>query len=165
MTTMGDVRNMPMWFKLVLVLAGVILMLTGADLIPADASRFHTPHWVVFVAGLVFCTSGGISFLAQHRDTHPARYLFAVGVLMTCLCLVSVAVSIYVSGSVIAIGPILIKGPVADETSRFMFGVGALIMGILAFWVWRSWFRAMRSPNTPLQGGRVTSGPPAELKR
>ena len=54
-------------------------MLTGADLIPVDPSRFHTPHWVVLVAGLAFSSVGFISFLANHRETHPARYLFVVG--------------------------------------------------------------------------------------
>lgn len=147
MTTPGDIGSLPLWFKLALILAGAILMLTGAGVIPADASRFHTPHWVVSVAGLAFCTVGVLSFLAAHRDAHPARYLFGVGVLVTCLFVVSVAVSIYAAGTVIAIGPISITGPAADAAGRIIYGVGALIVGALALLVWLSWFRAMKSPS------------------
>lgn len=165
MTSSGEAGGLPKWFKLVLLFVGVILMLTAADLIPADASRFHAPHWVVFVAGLAFSSVGVISFLARHRDVHPARYLFAVGILMTCLFLVSVAVSIYASGTAIAIGPILIKGVVADRISRSMYALGALIVGVLALVVWSSWYRTMKSPNPSLQDRRTAGGPPAELER
>lgn len=147
MTNSSDVSALPMWFKLVLLFAGAILMLTGADLIPADPARFHAPHWVVFVAGVAFSSTGAACFLARDRAAHPARYLFAIGILVTCLFLVCVAASIYASGGVIGIGPISIKGAAADEISRFMYGIGALIVGALALAVWSSWYRTMKSPN------------------
>src|SRR5712692_2203601 len=139
MTNSTDIGGLSTWLKLLLLFAGALLMLTAAGLIPVDASRFHTPHWVVFIAGLAFFTVGIISFLAKHRDTRPARYLFMMGVLMTSLFLVAVAVSIYASGSVIAIGPVLIKGAAADDIARLMYGVSAVIIGMLAFGVWRRW--------------------------
>ena len=154
MTNSGDIGALSVWLKLVLLFAGTLLMLTAAGLIPVDASRFHTPHWVVFAAGLAFLTVGILSFLAKHRDTHPARYLFAVGVLMTSLFLVAAAVSIYASGSVIAIGPVLIKGAAADDISRFMYAVSAVIMGMLAFAAWRGWLQAVKSPDPSLQSGQ-----------
>jgi hypothetical protein len=154
MTHSGDIGALSVWLKLVLLFAGTSLMLTAAGLIPVDASRFHTPHWVVFVAGLAFLAVGIIAFLAKHRDTHPARYLFAVGVLMTSLFLVAAAVSIYASGSVIAIGPISIKGAAADDIARSGYGVSAVIMGMLAFAAWRRWLQAVKSPDPSLQSGQ-----------
>ncbi len=139
-------------------------MLTGANVIPADPARFHTPHWVVFVAGLAFLTVGIMTLQAKHRATYPARYLFATGILMTSLFLVAVAVSMYTSGSVIAIGPVLIKGAVGDDISRAMYGVSAMIVGMLAFVAWRAWFQALKSPSPSLQDRPAAGGPPsAEL--
>src|SRR5713101_8305123 len=160
MTNSTDIGGLSTWLKLVLLFAGAVLMLTAADLIPADASRFRAPHWVVFVAGLAFFAVGIISFLAKHRDTHPARYFFMMGVLMTSLFLVTVAASIYASGSVVAIGPILIKGAVADDIARFGYGLCAATMGVLTFGVWRRWLQAVRSPKHSLQSGPAASGRP-----
>ena len=160
MTNSGDLGALSTWLKLLLILAGAVLMLTAAGLIPADGSRFHTPHWVVFVAGLAFLAVGVMSFLAKRRDERPARYLLAVCVLMTSLFLVTAAVSIYESGSVVAIGPVLIRGPVADDISRFMYGVGAFIIGMLAIGTWRRWLQAMKSPDASLQSGPDKGGPP-----
>lgn len=150
MTNSGDIGALSLWLKLLLVLAGVVLMLTAADVIPADPSRFHTPHWVVFVGGLAFFTVGNMSFLAKHRDTRPARYLFAVGVLMTCLFLVTAGVAMYASGSVIAIGPVFIKGAAGDGIARFVYWTTAALIGMLALGAWRRWLQAVKSPNTSL---------------
>lgn len=122
-------------------------MLTAAGFIPVEASRFKTPHWVVFVAGLAFAVVGILSFLAKYRTTHPARYLLAVSLLMTCMFLISVATSLYASGSVVSIGPFVIRGAAADSIARFMYGLTASIMGLLAFFAWRDWFRAAKSPD------------------
>jgi hypothetical protein len=165
MTASGDIAGLPMWLKLVLLFAGIILMLTGADLVPADATRFHTPHWVVFVAGVAFCSVGVVTFLAQHRNAHPARYLFAVGILMTCLFVVSTATSIYASGTAISIGPVFIKGAVADKISRYVYGFGALVVGALVLAVWISWYRTIKSPNLALQSGRAAHDRSVELER
>jgi len=128
-------------------------MLTGADLIPVDSSRFHTPHWVVLAAGLAFSSVGCLSFLANHRDTHPARYLFGVGILMTSLFLVTAAVAGYGSGFAIAIGPIFIRGAAGDHIARFMCGAVAVTLGMLALGVWRRWLHALKSPDPSLQSG------------
>ena len=151
--------SLPIWVRAVLFVGGGMLMLAGADLVPVDPARFHTPHWVVFVAGLAFFSAGVLSLLARHRDERPARYLFAVGILATCLFAVSVAVSIYASGSVIAIGPLLIKGAVADGISRWMYRIGALIVGALALAIWRSWYRALK-PSSAEDPGKPRSDLP-----
>jgi len=155
MNSSGDIRTLPLWLKLLLLIAGAALMLTAADVIPADPARFKTPHWVLFVAGFAFLSVGILAFLAEHRRTHPARYLFMVGALVTSMFLVAAAVSVYASGTVIAIGPILIKGAAADSISRFMYGVGAVILAVIAVAVWLSWFRAMKS-SSAAPGGRPT---------
>jgi hypothetical protein len=160
MTKTGDIGALSMWLKLLLLIAGAVLMLTAVGLIPADVSQFKSPHWVVFVAGLAFLTVGIISFLAKHRDIHPARYLFMMSVLMTSLFLVTTAVAIYASGSAIAIGPVFIKGPAADHIARFMYGICAVIIGLLAIGAWRRWLQAAKSPNPSLQSGSATSGRP-----
>jgi hypothetical protein len=147
MVDAADIGALPRWLKLLLLVAGAVLMLTGADLIPVDPSRFHTPHWVVLVAGLAFASVGFISFLANHRDRHPARYLFVVGILMTCLFLVTAAVASYGSGFAIAIGPVFIRGAAGDHIARFMCGVAAAILGMLAFGVWRRWLLALKLPD------------------
>lgn len=158
MANSGDIGTLPIWLKVLLLVAGAVLMLTGADLIPVDPSRFHTPHWVVLVAGLAFSSVGCISFLANHRDTHPARYLFMVSILMTSLFLVTAAVARYGSGFAIAVGPIFIRGAAGDHVARFMCGIVAVILGILALGVWRRWLRALKSPNPSLQSGPPGAG-------
>jgi hypothetical protein len=139
----SDIGAVSVWLKIFLLVAGAVLMLTGADLIPVDPSRFHTPHWVVLVAGLAFSSVGCISFLATRRYAHPAAYLFMVSILMTSLFLVIAAVAIYGSGFAIAVGPLFIRGAAGDHIARFMCGVVALIVGILALGVWRRWFDAL----------------------
>src|SRR5882724_7685436 len=54
MASSADIGALSIWLKVLLLAAGAVLMLTGADLLPVDPSRFHTPHWVVLVAGLAF---------------------------------------------------------------------------------------------------------------
>jgi hypothetical protein len=153
MANPANIGALSVWLKILLLVAGAVLMLTGADLIPVDSSRFHTPHWVVLVAGLAFSSVGCISFLANHRDTHPARYLFGVGILMTSLFLVAAAVAGYGSGFAIAIGPIFIRGAAGDHIARFMCGAVAVTLGMLALGVWRRWLHALKSPNPSLQSG------------
>jgi hypothetical protein len=121
-------------------------MLTGAGAIPADASRFHAPHWVVFVAGLAFCSGAVTSLLAGHRERHPARYVFAVAVMVTCMFAVSVAASIHASGTTIALGPFVVRGQVADAITRIVFSAGALVLCVLVLMVWRSWYRTVKEP-------------------
>jgi hypothetical protein len=158
MANSGDIGALSTRLNVLLLVAGAVLMLTGADLIPVDPSRFHTPHWVVLVAGLAFSSVGCISFLAHHRDTHPARYLFMVSILMTCLFLVTAAVARYGSGFAIAVGPIFIRGGTGDHIARFMCGTAAVILGILALGVWRRWLRALTSPNHSSQSDAPPSG-------
>jgi hypothetical protein len=146
MANPGNIGELPIWLKVLLLVAGAVLMLTGADLIPADPTRFRTPHWVVFVAGLAFLSVGCISFLAKHPDVHPARYLLAVSILMSSLCLVTVAVAIYGSGFAVAIGPILIGGVAGDHIARYMCSIAAVILGMLALGVWRCWLREVFGP-------------------
>ena len=50
MSRSGDIGTLPVWLKLLLLIAGAVLMLTAADVIPADPARFKTPQWVLFVA-------------------------------------------------------------------------------------------------------------------
>jgi len=149
MSRSGDIGTLPVWLKLLLLIAGAVLMLTAADVIPADPARFKTPQWVVFVAGLAFFVVGILAFLAKQRDIHPARYLFMVAVLVTCLFVVACAVSVYASETVIAIGPLFIKGVAAARVSRVMFGIGAAIMAVITVIVWRSWLRALKSHGRP----------------
>jgi len=160
MASSGDIGALSIWLKVLLVVAGTVLMLTGADLIPADPSRFHTPHWIVFVAGLAFFSVGCISFAVKHRDTHPAPYLFLVSILMTSLFLVTAAVAIYGSGFAFAIGPIFVRGVAGDHIARFMCGTVAVIIGMLALGVWRRWLHALKSPDSSL-----SSGPPGARGR
>lgn len=141
----NDIGALPTWLKFALLIAGAVLMLTAVGFIPAEASRFKTPHWVVFVAGLAFAVTGILSFFAKYRATHRARYLLAVSLLMTFMFLISVATSLYASGSVVSIGPFVIRGAAAESVARFMYGLTAVIMGTLAFLAWRDWFRAMKS--------------------
>jgi len=151
MTNSANIGALSVWLKILFLVAGAVLMLTGADLIPVDPSRFHTPHWVVLVAGLAFSSVWCISSLANHRDTHPARYLFVVGILMTSLFLVTAAVARYGSRFAIAVGPIFIRGAAGDHIARFMCGAVAVILGVLALGVWRRWLHALKSPNPSLQ--------------
>jgi len=158
MANSADIGALSVWLKCLLLVAGAVLMLTGADLIPVDPSRFHTPHWVVLVAGLAFSSVGCMSFLANHRDTHPARYLFMVGILLTSLFLVTAAVARYGTGFAIAVGPIFIRGAAGDHLARFTCGAAAVILGMLALGVWRRWLHALKSPNPSLQSGPPGAG-------
>jgi len=144
MSDPNSIAELPSWAVLMLLVGGMVLMLTGAGAIPADASKFHAPHWVVFVAGLAFSTAAVISLLARHRGQHPARYVFAAAVVVTCMFAVSVAASIYASGTVIALGPFMVRGQVADAITRIAFGAGALVLSVLVLMIWRSWYRAVR---------------------
>jgi len=83
----------------------------------------------------------------------PTGRLDVGGQRVTGLFLVTLAVSIYASGSVVGIGPILIKGAVADHISRFMYGVCAVIIGMLAIGAGLRWLQAVKSPNPSLQSG------------
>lgn len=160
MANSGDVGTLSIWLKVLLLVAGAVLMLTGADLIPVDPSRFHTPHWVVLVAGLAFSSVGCMSFLANHRDTHPARYLFVVSILMTCLFLVTAAVARYGSGFAIAVGPVFIRGAAGDHIARFMCGTVAVILGVLALGTWRRWLHALKLSDRSAHSDAPPSGGP-----
>lgn len=158
MANSANIGALSVWLKILLLVAGAVLTLTGADLIPVDPSRFHTPHWVVLVAGLAFSSVGCISFLANHRDAHPAGYLFMVGILMTSLVVVTAAVARYGSGFAVTVGPIFVRGATGDHIARFMCGTVAAILGVLALGVWRRWLHALKSYNPLLQSGPPGAG-------
>jgi hypothetical protein len=145
MTTVTDISRLPAWFKLLLAIAGILLMLTAIGVIPADPARFHAPRWMLFAAGAAWVAAGVLLSAAEYRATHPARYHFAAGILLTLFFLLAVGAAVYASGSVVGVGPLLIKGAAADKISRIAYGTCAAVFAVLGLGAWRRWWRAARA--------------------
>jgi hypothetical protein len=140
----------PPWLPILCVGAGIPVMLLALDIIPVDPSKVNAPRWVLFSAGLTFALAGLVMSLVPLRHQHPARYMFACSLMCTTFFLVGAWVALFATGIQGAIGPVAVTGPAADLMGRVIFGFGAVLLGVLMFYSWRQWWRALRGQKIDL---------------
>lgn len=150
-----------LWFGMVFMLAGAIIMLVAVDVIHADESSFNAPRWVVGVSGLVFFLGGIAASLQDFRfDTFREAWWFraAVNLAPFGIILSFAAVANWIafgpgernfSGS-ISIPFITISGANSDEfLGRAVFGLSAICMNVLVVVI------LVRGLRTLLRGERL----------
>jgi hypothetical protein len=144
----GDFDHAPLLMKLVFAGAGVAIMLLAVGVIPADPGKFHAPHWVVFIFGLMFFLVGVLMLIGRHRFLHPAIYMFVAAIMCSALAAVFCWVTLWSTGPFgggFAIGPIAIRtAQSSDIPARVLFGVVSLIALLLSGLGWLRWWRALR---------------------
>jgi hypothetical protein len=144
----GDFDHAPLLMKIVFAGAGVAIMLLALGVIPADPGKFHAPHWVVFIFGLMFFLAAVLMLIGQHRFLHPAIYMFVAAIMSSALAAVFCWVTLWSTGPFgggFAIGPITLRmADSSDIPARVMFGAVALIALVIAGLGWWRWWRALR---------------------
>lgn len=119
----------------VAVLAGCAICATGLGLIPVDESSLHAPRAVLFLAGLIFVVAGAMELAgpdSRHNDLLASVLLLSMAAVGGWVALLGSAEGF--SGGV----PLL---PLAANVllARTLFGLGALLSGLLAVWAFRRW--------------------------
>jgi hypothetical protein len=140
----------PRWLPILFVGAGTLVMMLALDIIPVDPSKVYAPRWVLLSAGLTFALAGLVMSLVPLRHEHPALYMFACSLMCTTFFLVGAWVALFATGIEGTVGPFVFTGPVADLMGRGMFGLGALLQGVLVAYSWRQWWRALHGQKIDL---------------
>ena len=120
---------------LIAIGAGLIPLLIGAGVIPADQANFNAPHWVVALAGLAFIFAGA-AILFGAPDGEGSAGARALGLLMflaTIAALATIATWVSIGpgarefSSSAGIPGVEITSSGDPTVGRIVFGIGALI--------------------------------------
>ncbi len=132
------------------IAAGGFIVALALDVIHAPPESFHAPRWVVAAAGSVFLLAG-ILLLAGDGDSGFRR--FTVAVLLTIFALPFDWVAFgpgprEFSGSA-GVGGVGVAGRVGELSGRIVFGIGAVILDLLALFVWIRFLRRIARNANP----------------
>src|SRR5713101_1787880 len=106
-----DITDFPVLGRLVFLLGGVLLMLTAADFIHLDPSRFNAPKLVVLGVGFLFFCIGVLSLIAKYRYSYPALYMLIAALMCTTFAAVFTWVALWAKGP---FGGSFSSGPLAQ---------------------------------------------------
>lgn len=99
----------------------------------------------------MFSLCGVILSMIPYRHEYPALYMFACSLLCSAFFSVGSWAACCASGVKGSIGFVTFTGPAADWMGRGLFGLGAVLLAILAAYSWRQWWRALRGEKIDLQ--------------
>jgi hypothetical protein len=153
--------NRQIVFGLIALLLGAAIVGLAMGIIPLDESKFRAPHWVVGLAGSTFALAG-LSLLLQggfeklfaesgsasiQKEWLSLLQSLLAACIVTALCLVAGWVA-FAEGerqfsSTASMGPIGISGPASDTVGRIVFGVAAVLTGLLAVYAWYRFFSCL----------------------
>ncbi|MGD8276714.1 MAG: hypothetical protein PVH00_01755 [Gemmatimonadota bacterium] len=137
--------------SLIAIAAGGFIVAIALDVIHAPPESFHAPRWVVAAAGSVFVLAG-ILLLAGDGDSGFRRFMVAVLVTVFALPFDWVAFGPgprEFSGSA-GVGGVGVAGRVGELSGRVVFGIGAVVLDLLALFAWIRFLRRLaRNPASP----------------
>ena len=139
-------RRPPAWFGALFILAGAPIVGVGAGWIPVDPTAVHAPGWVIvlcggifMLAGTMFCTQGlgenvvdGLAFLL----------VAAFGTVFGWIAFGPGTREFTGSGGT---GPVSAGGRAGELPGRIAFGIGAILIGIIAVAVLVRLLRRLRA--------------------
>jgi hypothetical protein len=145
---------------------GLFIVLVAAGLIPAEESSFHAPRWVVGAAGLAFVLAGlailtiprGGSYEPAGRT--PVTSSLLGGSIVGLLALITNWIAFgpgerRFSGG-LALPFFSVSAPADEWSGRAAFGVGAVIMDLMAVWL------AVRGARLLVRRWRERAGHPTQ---
>ena len=143
-----DFDHAPPVMKAAFAFWGLIIMLLGAGVIPANPASFHAPHWVVFAMGMLFFLVAVLMFIGRHRLLHPAVYMAVAATMASSLAAVFCWGAGWFEGPFspfIGVGPVFVNvGSAAGGLSRLIVGALALLAIYISVQGWLRWWRALR---------------------
>ena len=128
----------------VCLLAGAAVVALATGIIPSDEAKFNAPHWVVGACGGVFMLAG-IMILVPPAMLRVQYFFGAV--------LLSMFASVFgwiafgpgereFSGSM-SVGVITSTAQPSASSGRIVFGIAAVLIGLVAAYAWVRWLRTM----------------------
>ena len=159
MTTPADLTpRTRLVFGLVAMAVGLAPMAFAMGLITPRPGSMRAPEWVVFLAGSTFFLAGWLIVL-------PERWVKTRDFLGVVLLSGFAAVFDWISfgpgerqfSGGLSIGPLFSSGASDELTGRVVFGVAAVLMSLLALWVWGRWLCSLFVPHSGLPDGGATA--------
>ena len=147
---------------LVSAAAGGFILLAAAGFIPAPEESFHAPHWVVGLGGLAFLIAGGILLEGQlfawlGRDGRRDEFRQAVFEVSRYWAGATIVTIFALMFDWIAFGPgerqfsgsvglpfFSVTTSAGQSIGRYVFGFCAILLNLLAVWVWAYGIRQLR---------------------
>ena len=122
--------------------AGIAALAAG--IIPAAESDFHAPRWVIGACGLVFMLAA-VMILTPASMVRTQYFLGAV--LLSLFAAIPGWIAFgpsprEFSGSV-SIGVVTSATHPGDSTGRIVFGIAAIVGGLIAAYAWARWLRSV----------------------
>jgi hypothetical protein len=94
----SDITDFPLLGKLVFLLGGVLLMLTAADFIHLEPSKFNAPRLIVLGLGFVFFCMGVLTLIDKYRYSYPALYMLVAALMCSTFAAVFTWVALWAQG-------------------------------------------------------------------
>jgi hypothetical protein len=120
--------------------AGIAALAAG--IIPADAAKFHAPHWVVGACGSVFMLAACLILIPA---TLPRLQNFLGAVLLSLFAAIPGWIAFgpgpRVFGGSLSFGVVTSATHPGESTGRVVFGVAAVVVGLFAAYAWVRWLR------------------------
>ena len=140
-----------MAFGSLFFIAGALIVMVAADIIPTDPSDFNAPRWVVGAAGLVFMLAGTMTALQGAFGPNPEQsllYLWLILFIGTTFMLVFSSIFLWVGfgpgerafSSSVSIGFVSGSGAGGETLGRLIFGGGGSFMLLMTiFMTYANW--------------------------
>ncbi len=141
-----DIEDLPALGTLALALAVVIFILIFADIIHLDLYELDTRTLLMLGAGFLLFCMGVLAIIAKHRHSFPALYMLVAALMCSTFAVVFTWVALWAtvpfSGG-FSMVPLALYYSTRDLWARIGFGIGAIVMIVLAVMAWGRWWRAM----------------------
>ena len=144
-----------MGFGSIFFIAGALIVLLAADIIPADPSSFNAPRWVVGAAGLVFMLAGFMVALQGAFGPNPEEsklYLWIFMFIGPAFLILFASIFIWVGfgpgerafTSTTSVGMVSTSGSGSQIGGRIAFGSGGIIALLMTFLMIRGTWKKIR---------------------
>lgn len=143
----SDIADFPALGALAFSLAGVLFMLTAADVIHLDTSGLNSPKFVLLGVSFVFFCMGVLAFIAKYRHSYPALYMLVAALMCSTFAAVFTWIALWATGPFgggFSIGQLALFDNTRNLIARIGFGIGAIVMIVLSGLAWWRWWRAVK---------------------
>jgi hypothetical protein len=127
------------------LIAGLFPLAIALGWFVIPPSRLHAPTWIVGVGGAFFILCG-LAILVPERFARMRGFLasLAVSALAVVFNWVAFGPGERKFSATLSLGTFVTAAPSSENAGRAVFGLFAVLVGLLALWGWVRWLRDLR---------------------